>query len=960
MSTIYIDTFLGNDMTGDGSSERPYKTLTFVSTVMLDGDTVIIEPAGGLENSMCYADEETIVLEDRTDITFDFHTPSSTDRYSNLTWCPQNIDADYRCTLFIKNCNNITVKGATFAQSLNAEVYNHHIAAIRAVNSSNVTLTNCQIVENGWESSSGHVIENVAEGCLFEFDNCANAEITNLKLTRLNNSYNIPYSVVSLVGPCSYHVSGMEVKNVTSNNMPFRALLVKPGTRRVVVDGILVHNMLGDVTGSTVGIELNGESSAYATEFEINAGQFSNVHTGIKVNKELYNPTYARRIKHCTFYKCLTGIEAIGSYVEAYSLSIYGGSTVVTRTNEMGITTDVNTYGIKSADGAVVTCLNTIITYCHTAFSANESSMLTAEHIVWNGCENLSYEVSGGKVMALQFIRKTDPRYEDLDADPWGYFMISNSSPCMDVGKNYGDPYIGNGPDIGAMERSNTAISDLNAYVSRAARYANYIPMTNIDVEGMITQGLNTADTSIMSGREGSVIKDIAVKPLSGLLAPFITELEQMRDNQSFLNFLNLDPDAADALAANVFVSRRSGTRATGTVRLFFDTPVDTTIPAEFSFSTADGRMFYTISAVTITEDEMSLNYDNGLYYVDVLVEADMEGTGYNVDVGAINSSYMTLPAHVVTVSNPYPFTDGTYAESNAELYAKVKDSITTRDLVTEKGIRYVLRDTFNDIQNIQIVGFGDPEMIRDTVLDDSIHIGGKVDIYMQLSTDIEDTYTFDPIYAENELNSTTFSKLPILGISKLEILDPGTEDITGVEIPASKWWLESVSNKTRLSVYEKLILHVDPMYAGYTVKMTFKWAENLKNIQNWILTSEHRVVCADLYAKHLFPAFISFSLYYHSEEEISGLQNMLEDFITTHNPDEPLQSSDIIDYIYTMGSIHVVNPFTISAEIFMPDGTIKKVIDEDMVELDRIQCYMPGEINCTYLGSDETSNELK
>ena len=34
MSTIYIDTFLGNDMTGDGSSERPYKTLTFVSTII--------------------------------------------------------------------------------------------------------------------------------------------------------------------------------------------------------------------------------------------------------------------------------------------------------------------------------------------------------------------------------------------------------------------------------------------------------------------------------------------------------------------------------------------------------------------------------------------------------------------------------------------------------------------------------------------------------------------------------------------------------------------------------------------------------------------------------------------------------------------------------------------------------------------------------------------------------------
>ena len=960
MSTIYIDTLLGSDVTGDGSSERPYKTITFVSTVLLDGDTVIIEPASNLEDCLCYNDEETIVLENMTDVTFDFHTKTSTDRYSNLTWCPKNISPEHRCTLLIKNCNNVSIKGATFAQSPNELVYNHHIAAVRAFNSSNITLTNCQIVENGWESSSGHVTENITEGCLFEFDNCNETEITNLKLTRLNNSYNIPYSVVSVSGPCSYYITGMDIRNITSNNMPFRALLVKPGTRKVTVDGILVHNMLGDVAGSTVGIELDGSASAYATEFNINAGQFSNVHTGIKISNELYNPSYARRVKHCTFYKCLTGIDVSASYAEVYSLSIYGGSTTVTRNNEMGITVDVNTYGIKASNGAVVSCLNTIVTYCNTAFTASDASIITAEHIVWNGCENLSSETSNGKVQALQFIRKTDPRYEDLDADPWGYFMISNTSPCMDVGKNYGDPYMGNGPDIGAMERSDTAVSDLISYVSRAARYTDYIPMTNIDIDGMITQGLDTADTSIMSGREGSVIKDIAVKPLSGMLSPFVTELEQMRDNQSFLNFLNLDPDAADALASNVFVTRRKGSKATGIVRVFFDTAVDASIPAEFSFNTADGRVFYSLSAITMTEDEMSLNYDNGLYYMDVLVEADMEGTNYNVDAGDINSSFMTLPAHVVAVSNPYPFTDGTHPESNAELYAKIKDSITTRDLVTEKGIRYVLRDTFSDIQNIQIIGFGDPEMLRDAVLDDSIHIGGKVDIYMQLSTDIEDTYTFDPIYAENELNSTTFNKLPILGISKLEILDPGTEDITGVEIPASKWSLETISVKNRLSVYEKLVLKVDPMYEGYTVRMTFKWAENLKNIQNWILTSEHRVVCADLYAKHLFPAFISFSLYYHGEEEISGLQSALEDFITTHNPSEPLQSSDIIDHVYSMGSIHVVNPFTISAEIHMPDGSVKKVIDEDMIELDRIQCYMPGEITCTYLGTDETNNQVK
>lgn len=951
MSTHYVDVASGNDTTGNGTSASPYKTISFVLSEYGSGTEIIVEVPATEEKTYCSEDESTLIIEDMNDITIRFYTSGDDVKYTSLVWAPHNIDPDKKATVYIKNSNNIKIEGATFAQTRNEDDNDHHIYAVKAENSTNVKLTNCRIDPDGWNAGSGSLETDIPEGALFDFSDCANATLSYLHVNRFNNPYNIPYNVIALSGPCEYTLNNTILKNVTTNDKKMCGLYVRPGTRKVTVNSFLAHNFIGDTIGNSIGIEIDGTDSISSTEFEISNGQFSNCHVGIKLTKVLYSTVYKRMIKHCTFFKCLTGIYAEGTYADLYSLSIYGGSTTVKKTNNYGLPTNVNTIGVRANSSSILHCINTIVTYCYYGFQAEINSSITLEHIVWNACEALRHEMNGGTVTALQFIRKTDPKYENLTADPWGYFMIESSSPCMDVGKDYGEEYLGNGPDIGAMERSSSTIQDLTAYVSRMSRYTDYIPMTEIDVEGMITKGLMTVDSQIMAGREGSALKDIAVKPLTGMLASFVTELEHIRSNLSFLNFRELDADAADALAANVFVSRDSGARASGVVRLYFDTPVAANIPAELAFATADGYMFYSTTAVAITEEEMTLNYDNGLYYMDILVEADMEGSAYNVSAGEITTCYMNLPANVVSVSNPYDFTNGANIETNSELYSKVKDAITTRDLVTDKGIRFVLREQFSDVRALQIIGYGDPEMVRDTILDDSVHIGGKVDIYMRLQSDTEDYHIFDPIYKENELSPQTFPKLPILRVSKLEILDPGTMDITGLEIPANKWELKVVSVKTRLSVYEKLVLKVDPMYEGYTVKMTFSWAEGLKSIQTWLLENEHRVVCADLHAKHFYPVFISFALYYHGESEIPGLADSLRNYILERTSSDLLQASDIIDYAYTLGSLHIVTPFTIAAETHFPDGSIKYYNNEDEVGIERIQCYMPGDITCTYLG---------
>ena len=126
----------------------------------------------------------------------------------------------------------------------------------------------------------------------------------------------------------------------------------------------------------------------------------------------------------------------------------------------------------------------------------------------------------------------------------------------------------------------------------------------------------------------------------------------------------------------------------------------------------------------------MSLNYDNGLYYMDIPAAAGAEGVLYNIQAGEITKSTMSLPSGVVSVTNPSQFLGGNTSESNTELYNRVKMAITTRDLVTKRSIAYVLTEQFASIKDIVSIGFGDPEMLRDTVM--GYHIGGKVDTYIK------------------------------------------------------------------------------------------------------------------------------------------------------------------------------------------------------------------------------------
>ena len=253
-----------------------------------------------------------------------------------------------------------------------------------------------------------------------------------------------------------------------------------------------------------------------------------------------------------------------------------------------------------------------------------------------------------------------------------------------------------------------------------------------------------TLDTSQYSG-----IRDLILRPISTMLEPIKREVNDIRLKQSFVNADSMTNDELNQLLANFFLEKVTGGYATGTVRVYFNDPVDVNT-AGAVFFTADGKEYVPVSNVIYSASQMSFNVSGTQFYIDIIATASGVGENYNISTGTI-TSVEGIPS-AVSAQNITAMTGGSNAESNSEAVTRARNSITTQNLVTKNGIDLVLKTNFSGVEDVTSIGFGEPDMVRDLVdgpatvskvpggsytqttadvPDGGIHIGGKTDVYV-------------------------------------------------------------------------------------------------------------------------------------------------------------------------------------------------------------------------------------
>lgn len=225
---------------------------------------------------------------------------------------------------------------------------------------------------------------------------------------------------------------------------------------------------------------------------------------------------------------------------------------------------------------------------------------------------------------------------------------------------------------------------------------------------------------------KGSAIHDTVIEPMAVIGQLLHDRIRAIEYAQTLSNYNLMLPEELDKLASNFLITRKVATASAGTQRVFFKTLQQVYIDLSAEFKDDSGRTYRPISSVSLTKNQLALNYDSsqGLYYVDVPIRSNTVGKDTAVGANRI-TSVKGVPGAVLTL-NPNPLVGGRSDESNAELYARIKLSQTNRELVKPSAISAFLQDYFPSIKHVAVQGFGDYAMTRDIV-----YIG----------TDIEDIF---------------------------------------------------------------------------------------------------------------------------------------------------------------------------------------------------------------------------
>ena len=928
MAVIYVNNTTGSDASGGGTSSSPYATISHCLPLAAPGTTIVVQNGGAI-----HEEPETIVIDNRLKLKIQSEPLSSVViRVANII---------NGASVYINASDEISISGITFL-SAPPTISDNHANAIWVNSSTNILIAG-NTISRDWEC------HNVPATELFKCSN-SDVEITGNFCSYIENSFPSVvnttnfFSFISVSGNGRYLIRNNSVSEVHSNSGFSYGLKVYADTREIYVDDFAASNFLPDhvdYKDKMIGIFIESDASPVAGE--IKNIQLDSLGYGIYIDG--LPSTNALVIKKGLITNCL------------FAGILLNNDSVLYNTRHFTIVDCGNAIQLSNRSSMYV--YNSIMFRNSAAFRSEIDSYLKIHYSVHFLNTTIDSTAARGVIDRAHFVRLIDPKFVNEDA--FGY-NLTDYSPCVNTGRYFdGDTYLGNGPDMGFYEKSALVTEDdLPSLLARTARQGEIVPLTEIDIIGMVAKGVETSDGRILASREGSAVRDVAIKPLDLIIKPYHTDLEIIRDRLSFDRLESLSAEDADLLAANVFVKRDYGVTASGILRISFSDPVDAIVYAEHEFKTNNGLKFYCRATTAMTKQEMALNYDRGTYYMDIIIDADVPSLDYNLPAGSITISSMPMPPGTLSFTNPYSIENGFGSETNAELKEKSQYSITVRDIVTKKGAKATLPDLFPIITDFRTIGYRDAEMERDyiQIIDD--HIGGKSDFYIKTRTTVEESKVIYPDSSEFIINDGSFSGfVPILKITAIEILEPVSEAETGIFlVPNSQYSIKSIDSWYRFSSKEDIkIMFAESVVANYMpntpFRVHFKWVPEMKTIQSVIEGDKERVVVADLLVRAMEPSFVSFTMSYLAEEEIPELTAALTGFIEALDSGSELQESDLVAVAYTVGAQKVLQPMEIQVEHHKRNGDVIYTTSPDGVVIPRISTYWAGDIQVNYLGAE-------
>lgn len=252
-----------------------------------------------------------------------------------------------------------------------------------------------------------------------------------------------------------------------------------------------------------------------------------------------------------------------------------------------------------------------------------------------------------------------------------------------------------------------------NMVVVPISQYVDAGPL-DLPIREYVKSILTTKFPGKLEMDKDGVLDDLVMKPFEALTAPFAREIYQIRQRQTIADLRMHTPESIGDLASNFGIVPNPGDYARGSVRVYYPAPVNDQAVPETYFETGSGLRFYAVSTQRITSSQMMLNMDGDLYYFDVRIVAEKPGTGYNVDPGLIVRA-PTL-SRAVKVINLTKLSGGISRDGVEDIAAEMSVYPCTRSIGTRRGTTATILALLGGAKVVEIVGMGDPEMMRDII----------------------------------------------------------------------------------------------------------------------------------------------------------------------------------------------------------------------------------------------------
>lgn len=457
--------------------------------------------------------------------------------------------------------------------------------------------------------------------------------------------------------------------------------------------------------------------------------------------------------------------------------------------------------------------------------------------------------------------------------------------------------------------------------------------------------------------RKGSVFRSLVIAPAAAFYALMQAEQEQFRTSVQLANVdvTAFDESVMEAFISNFLVTRNTGSRTTGLIRVDATQNKTYTVSQEVIFETGDLIQFsptadFTYSLEpTDTQEPLYLDPDTGTYYFLVnVLSVDVSDVQIDQDTVFTLSLDSFIDEDIVGISSYNDFSTGTAAETLEEYRTRATEAVTVRNLVTDKAIRTVIPENFAEVSNIQPIGYGDDEMVRDLVLPQNIHKGGDIDIFVRDSqlpaSAVVEKAIVANLQVELQSPETPIYKVELIQLKDgdaLTTLTEGTDynvtygstDLTEQSFVNN----QTVNYYSRFSAKEKVtITFLDAAYANRRAVITYSKPSSVQTIQDFVEDEENRVIAANILVRAYAPVFISMNIEYRvtgfdSPVDEAALIQQIQDYVNSLAGLDTIEVSKIVQILESAeGLKSVVLPVTVVAEVNKTDGSVETIQTQD------------------------------